>query len=413
MPDRILAHGWVSGHHTCRSMYAVSGSSPFPRIQDVLRWRSLGILLTVEIPAFTRQCIDFFLTEWTNRRRICGASGSSQCAKSGRVMPVMFPVREEDLTMVSRQTIGCGVLGLCALLQSCASGSHDRKYSIAIESDGSDKTPPCTVVLKSEVDRVIEALRMKDGSAGASWTVRDFQIEIEQQLHRTVKQLACFLDDKTPLSDGSVKWLASYAYEATDPDQEIRRFEEYLNSRKLAKELIDRVPVVADERAGEAEGIVVSEGACDRRSQWFGNPETPDERTCLTRLRPLYKVLTYKNEKDLYGDQKERDTDLIDGLLIRVKEARADRSRNVRFLVLGYEIPWDEDHTLIRYGMRFYFIDTFDLEASAKDERATTTEYLGYELDYANEATPLPILAHSMKDGVFEASRDLYKNKQE
>ncbi|HKO31321.1 MAG TPA: hypothetical protein VJU54_09290, partial [Nitrospiraceae bacterium] len=211
------------------------------------------------------------------------------------------------MAMVSRQKMGFVAFGLCVLLQACTTGYHDRKYSIAIELDGVDKTPPCTVVLKSEVDRVIGTLHLKDGSAGPSWTVRDFQIELEQQLHRTVKQLACFLDDQTPLSDGSVKWLASYAYEATDPDQEIRRFEEYLNSRKLAKELIERVPVVADERAGEAEGVVVSEGACDRRSQWFGNPETPDKNSCSTKLRPLYKVRTYKNEKDLHGDRNDRD----------------------------------------------------------------------------------------------------------
>ncbi|HZC82760.1 MAG TPA: hypothetical protein VE222_13795, partial [Nitrospiraceae bacterium] len=315
--------------------------------------------------------------------------------------------------MDSGKKISFVAMGLCVLLQACAMGAHDRKYSLAIALDGVDKTPPCTVVLKSEVDRVIGSLQLKNSSAGPSWTVRDFQIELEQQLHRAVKQLACFPDDQTPLSDGSVKWLASYAYEATDPDQEIRRFEEYLNSRKLAKELIDRVPVVADERAGEAEGVVASEGACDRRSQWFGNADTPDKNTCSTKLRPLYKVLTYTNEKDLYGDRTDRHKDLIDRLLIRVKDARTDRSRNVRFLVLGYEIPWDEDGTLIRYGLRFYFVDTFDLEASAKDERATTTDYLGYELDYANEATPLPILAHSMKDGVFDGSRDQYKHKQE
>jgi hypothetical protein len=151
--------------------------------------------------------------------------------------------------MVSRRKIGCIALGLCALLQGCATGPHDRKYAIAIEPYEVNTIPACTVVLKPEVDRVIGKLRMKDDPAGPHWTVRNFQIELEQQLQRTVKELACFPDEKIPLSDGSVKWLASYAYEATDPDQELRRFEEYLNSRKLAKELIERVPVVADERS--------------------------------------------------------------------------------------------------------------------------------------------------------------------
>ncbi len=313
--------------------------------------------------------------------------------------------------MVGRQKIGFVAIGLCVLLHGCASGSHDRKYSLALETDGAGKTPGCTVVLKSEVDAVIGQHHLKDGPTGLTWTIRDFQIALEQQLHRTVKELACAPNDKTPLSDGSVKWLASYAYEATNPDQELRRFEEYLNSRTLAKKLIDRVPVVADERAGEVEGVVVSEGACDRRSQWFGNPETPDESVCSTKPRPLYKALTYKNEKDLYGDQEYRAKDLLDRLFVRVKEVRADRLRNVRFLVLGYEIPWDEDHTLIRYGIRFYFVDTFDLEASAKDESATTTEYLGYELDYANEATPQPILAHSMRSGVSGKAKERYEQE--
>jgi hypothetical protein len=123
----------------------------------------------------------------------------------------------------------------------------------------------------------------------------------------------------------------------------------------------------------------------------------------------LYKLLTDKAEKDLYGDHAYRDEDLLDRLLIRVKDARADRKRDVRFLVLGYEVPWDEHHTLIRYGMRFYFVDTFHLDKSHNDERTTTTEYLGYELNYANEATPQPILAHSLKSGAPAKARELYE----
>src|ERR1041385_9269082 len=126
------------------------------------------------------------------------------------------------MTMVRKQQIGFVALGLCVVLQGCASGFHDRKYSLAIELDGVDKTPTCTVVLKSEVDRVIGKLHLKDASAGPGWTVRDFQIELEQQLHRTVKQLACFPEDQTPLSEGSVKWLASYADEAAAPDTQTR-----------------------------------------------------------------------------------------------------------------------------------------------------------------------------------------------
>ena len=302
-----------------------------------------------------------------------------------------------SMTTMQMQWVGSFILGLCLFSQGCAVGSSDLQYHLALETDSAGQKPDCTVVLKSEVD---ETLKGSNGPLGSrTWTIRNFQIALERRLHHTVKVLPCSPDKKTPLNEGSVKWLASYAYEGTDPDEDLRRFDEYLTSRKLARELIQKVPVVADERVGEVEGLIVSEGQCDRRSQWFGNPETA-ERTCSTKPRLLYKTLSYENQKDLHRYEDDDKDDLIDRLRVRVKEARTERMRNVRFLVLGYEIPWDEDDTLIRYGMRFYFIDTLNIESSVHDEPAITTEYIGYELDYANEATPLPILAHSMKSGV-------------
>lgn len=160
------------------------------------------------------------------------------------------------------------------------------------------------------------------------------------------------------------------------------------------------MPVVADERQGEVDGLIWDEGACDRRSQWFGNPEAKEGSLCSIKSRPLYKIISYKNEKDDHTYQGDQAKDLLGRLLSRVKDVRVDKARNVRFFVLGYEIPWDEDDTLIRYGMRFYFIDTLTLGASASDPSAAKIEYLGYELDYANEATPQPFLAHNKKGGV-------------
>ncbi len=303
--------------------------------------------------------------------------------------------------MARIQWFGFSVLGLCLLLQGCAS---DLQYHLALEPESAGQKPGCTIVLKSEVD---EILKGSTGPLGASqWTIRNFQIALERKLHETV--LACS-PKNTPLSKNSVKWLASYAYEATDPDQDLRRFEEYLTSRNLAKELIVKVPVVADERAGEVEGFIVSEGKCDRRSQWFGNPETKDERTCSTKSRPLFNILSYENKKDMYRYKEGNKDDLIDRLRERIKEARTDKDRNIRFFVLGYEIPWDEDNTLIRYGMRFYFIDTLTLGASASDPSVTTTEYLGYELDYANEATPQPVLAYSKKSDAPDRDKGQYE----
>jgi hypothetical protein len=214
------------------------------------------------------------------------------------------------MTMERMQWIGVSVLGLCLLLQGCASRSSDLQYHLALEPDPAGQKPDCTVVLKSVVD---EMLTGNSGPLGnSSWTIRNFQIALERQLHHTVKGLTCDSTKKTPLSTGSVKWLASYAYETTDPNQELRRFEEFLNSRKIARELIRQVPVVADERVGEVEGLIISEGLCDRRSQWFGDPENSDEHTCSTKSRPLNKTLSYTNEKDAHRYQNGDKEDLID-----------------------------------------------------------------------------------------------------
>lgn len=226
------------------------------------------------------------------------------------------------------------------------------------------------MVLKSVVDDVLKG---NNGPLGDSHgTIRDLQIGLERQLHLTVKELACFTEETITLSKRSVKWLASYAYETADPDQELRRFEEYLNSRQFAQEQVLKVPVVVDERQGEVEGLIWDEGACDRLAQWFGNPEAKEGSLCSIKSRPLYKILSCKNEKDERTYQGDQAKDLFGRLLSRVKDVRADIALNVRFFVLGYEIPWDEDNTLIRYGMRFYFIDTRtlgDYLASAQEEK--------------------------------------------
>jgi hypothetical protein len=293
------------------------------------------------------------------------------------------------------------------LLQGCVAWSSDLQYHLALEADPSDQKPGCTLVLRSVVD---ETLKGNSGPLGSSpWTIRNFQIELERQLHRTVTGFTCSPDKPIHLNKGSVKWLASYAYEATDLDQQLPRFDEYLNSRQFAQELMQKVPVVADERLREVEGLIRDEGPCDRRSQWFGNPEAKEGSPCSIKSRPLYKIFSYKNEQDPHPYEDGHNKNLLARLMSRTKEVRSGKMRNVRFFVLGYEIPWDEDHTLIRYGMRFYFVDTLTLGASASDPSVTKTEYLGYELDYANEATPQPFLAHSKKSGAPDQDKGQYE----
>ncbi len=53
----------------------------------------------------------------------------------------------------------------------------------------------------------------------------------------------------------------------------------------------------------------------------------------------------------------------------------------------GELTPWDEDRTLVRYGVTFYFKE----EATSKKEHPV--QLIGYDLTYANEAIPEPFVA--------------------
>jgi hypothetical protein len=87
-------------------------------------------------------------------------------------------------------------------LQGCAARSSDLQYHLAMETDPAGQKLDCTVVLKSVVDEMLK------GNSGplesSSWTIRNFQIALERQLHQTVKGLTCGSTKKTPLSEGSV-----------------------------------------------------------------------------------------------------------------------------------------------------------------------------------------------------------------
>ena len=93
------------------------------------------------------------------------------------------------------QWIGTPVLGLCLLLQGCAVGSSDLQYHLALDTDPAGQKSDCTVVLKSVVDDVLNGSSGPVG--GSSWTIRDFQIKLERQLHQTVKGLTCNSNKKT------------------------------------------------------------------------------------------------------------------------------------------------------------------------------------------------------------------------
>lgn len=274
------------------------------------------------------------------------------------------------------------------LLTGCA--STNLQYSISLTDVSEKDGDPCTLSLKQVVESVVkDSALVSDQVLPAQVTIRGVQIALERKLEAAVRGLTCATapDDRTSLGEVAVKWLGNYAFEAGDPDQDLRRFEEYLRSRRLVAELITSVPVRADESRDEVEGLFFKEAQVDAGSQWCGSPRDPNCR------HQLYYTYASRN-------------DLLEHLSLAVKEARSNGDRDTRFLVLGYEIPWDGDYTLIRYGISLYFMDTLSIAHRAEEKPVTQTVFLGYTLDYANEAMVRPLLARTVQsDGTIDEAR--------
>ncbi len=171
------------------------------------------------------------------------------------------------------------------------------------------------------------------------------------------------------LRQAGAKWMSTYSLDPANPDHSLKRFEEFVRSAQLVKKLANQ-PLKADESTERSTFI---EDVNDDRSQWCGKPES----FCKTH-RSLYKIVTVPD--DLYAKKLP---DLITNIPM---DGDATRHHQHRILMLGYQLPWDEDRTLVRYGVTFYFEDWLD-----SDKRATITKFLGYDLVYANEATPDPL----------------------
>ncbi len=171
------------------------------------------------------------------------------------------------------------------------------------------------------------------------------------------------------LRQAGAKWMSTYSLDPADPDHSLTRFEEFVRSSQLVKKLANQ-PLRADESPERSTFI---EDVGDDRSQWCGKPEF----SCKDQ-RSLYRVITVPDE--LYAKKLP---DLINNIPLDTDPSRRQQHR---IIMLGYHLPWDEDRTLIRYGVTFYFEDWLD-----SDKHAPVTNFLGYDIVYANEATPDPI----------------------
>ena len=269
---------------------------------------------------------------------------------------------------------------LAILLSGCA---KDLPYFISIDKQ-QQEPGECVLPLGDVADNVQSKIK-------GDWTIKMVQQEFEQAVAREVAKLNCkgksdpakFL----PETVGS-KWMATYAFEPTDPDNSLERFQEFLKSSAYIKELLKKYTPIADRTKEDKEGLLEKTffPHYEKDAAWCGIPTLPG---CGEEVnegkegnekdhRSLYKVTT--NPENLYVNLLSKVKEITDG---------ADRSRHL--LVLGYELPWDEEKTRIKYGVTFYFED----KGGTKPDQPPVTRLIGYDLLYANEATPEPCVAQT------------------
>jgi hypothetical protein len=325
---------------------------------------------------------------------------------------------------------------ICALtLAGCAS---DLPYTIAIDdpsgSTGRVGQKECVLRLDDIVKKIAQ-----DYLSSTS-TVRSLQIQFEKKLHEDTQALEhCSdgngnpvqLDNYPPIEEVSKKWLTTYALDTTNPDQGLERFREYLRSAQLVQHLANQ-QLLPDEDTRNTYFLV--ENIRKRQSQWCGDltpqitkplplPFLSSPPQTEPRQQPQMQARTEENAKDttegasclsarslyhvqtvLMARDQPKITNLYTYLLDEIvrQEKPIPAQRNQRYFMLGYEIPWDADRTLVRYGVTFYLrqaapeIDesTYYKQATPAIDKLTEpqppVQLIGYDLIYANEATPAP-----------------------
>ena len=201
------------------------------------------------------------------------------------------------------------------------------------------------------------------------------------------------------------KWLTSYALDATEPDQGLDRFREYVLSAQLVQHLAKQ-PLLPEDK--EYSWV---EKEFQPQSQWCGGLTTPmvsspaqSDTGQASQVQAQAEGVPKEDCRSLYHVQTSP-TDLYEHLLAEIVHVETTRTeRNQRYFVLGYEIPWDKERTLVRYGVTFYFRQTAPGNGKLlSEEKHPVDELIGYDLTYANEATPAPRKA-SNGDGTDKGS---------
>ena len=188
---------------------------------------------------------------------------------------------------------------ICAFaLAGCAS---ELPYTIAI-GDPSGKKGPDHTKCVLRLDKIVEEVA-SNYSRSESNNVKSLQVEFEKQLrhgtqtkfgtppgesHPSVgppkegfpalenckdgeqeheKATFSFFkkDDYPFIEEIAKKWLTSYALDATDPDQSLDRFREYLRSAQLVQDLAKQPSSAEDTESSFVEKRILSQ------SQWCGD----------------------------------------------------------------------------------------------------------------------------------------------
>ncbi|WP_447602792.1 hypothetical protein [Nitrospira sp. Nam80] len=309
------------------------------------------------------------------------------------------------------------VLGIALLLMSCSS---DLPYFISINSTDEHGhetgVSPCVLPLDQVVKLVLEdvprdqsmeedSIRTLQRRFELALALSEVEMNVsrkkpeqyDEALEKRLKELLNGRSCKAPIERNKVdlrqrgadtierlkpgqppaefwirqagsKWRATYSLDPADPNHSLDRFEEFLRSSQLVKKLSEDA-LHSDQDPADTEYKLV-EKPHDDGSQWCGRPVSP-----CKEQQSLYKVTT--EPPDLYETRLAK---LIKGI---TSETDPSRLHQHRIVMVGYQLPWDEDRTLIRYGVTFYFEDWYD-----PADRTSRTKFLGYDLLYANEATP-------------------------
>ena len=256
---------------------------------------------------------------------------------------------------------------ICALtLAGCAS---NLPYSITIGDPSGDKSVVGQEDCVLHLDNIVE--KVAEDNLSSKLTIRFLQKQFEEKLSEDTQALKnCNNGNgKSVIEEVAKKWLTSYALDATDPDQNIDRFREYLRSAQLVESLAKQ-PIKPEEIESNW-----TQEAIQSQSQWCGTALSfCDEKRSLYHVQSVLTASPNPGEtaKDLY---KHLLSDIV-------QVEKAGTQRNQRYFVLGYEIPWDKERTLVRYGVTFYFWQT--------ETKPDLVKLIGYDLTYANEATPAP-----------------------